>query len=259
VNPGAEAQKDAALAARLAEAAGALLLDVRGQAAGAEEESAADLGRRGDRASNSFLLGQLAAERPGDAVLSEEAEDDRIRLQAARVWIIDPLDGTREFTLPGRRGWAVHVALWEAGGAGITAAAVALPATGELFTSDPPPPVRSSGSRPRPLILVSDSRPPAFAPSVAAQVGAEVAALGSAGAKTMAVVRGDADAYLHAGGQWEWDSAAPVGVAQAARLHASRLDGSPLRYNQARPYLPDLLVTTPELAGPLLAALAPYR
>jgi 3'(2'), 5'-bisphosphate nucleotidase len=258
VNPGPEAQRDAGLAARLAEAAGALLLDVR-QAGRADEESAADLGRRGDQASNSFLLGQLAAERPGDAVLSEEAEDDRIRLQASRVWIIDPLDGTREFALPGRPDWAVHVALWEAGGAGITAAAVALPASGELFTSDPPPPVRSAGRRTRPLILVSDSRPPAFAAGVADQVGADVASLGSAGAKTMAVVRGDADGYLHAGGQWEWDSAAPVGVAQAAGLHASRLDGSPLRYNQPHPYLPDLLVATPDMAGPLLAALAPYR
>jgi 3'(2'), 5'-bisphosphate nucleotidase len=268
VSPGPEVNPDAVLAARLAQAAGALLLDVRraGPSEGTpidggrtEGERGAELGRRGDQASNSFLLGQLAAERPGDAVLSEEAEDDRIRLQASRVWIIDPLDGTREFALPGRQDWAVHVALWAAGGAGITAAAVALPATGELFTSDPPPPARPAASRSRPLMLVSDSRPPAWAADVAARVGADVASLGSAGAKTMAVVRGDADAYVHAGGQWEWDSAAPVGVAQAAGLHTSRLDGSPLRYNQPHPYLPDLLVTTPDLAGPLLAALAPYR
>jgi 3'(2'), 5'-bisphosphate nucleotidase len=277
---------DAALAARLAAAAGAVLLEVRraGTASGAE---GADLGRRGDRESNAFLLGQLAAERPGDAVLSEEAEDDQARLRAARVWIIDPLDGTREFALPGRPDWAVHVALWERDRDGISAAAVALPATGELFSSDPGPPARparpsagssaltaasAAGSPPptpptpagsptpaRPLVLVSDSRPPAFAPAVAEQVGADVASLGSAGAKTMAVVRGDADAYLHAGGQWEWDSAAPVGVALAAGLHASRLDGSPLRYNQPRPYVPDLLVCIPDLAGPLLAALEPYR
>jgi 3'(2'), 5'-bisphosphate nucleotidase len=245
---------DAGLAARLAQAAGQLLLQVR-----SADPRAEDLGRRGDQASNSFLLAQLAAERPGDAVLSEESEDDRVRLGASRVWIIDPLDGTREFAMPGRGDWAVHVALWEASGAGLTAAAVALPATGDLFASDPPPPARPAGSRTSPRILVSDSRPPAFAAAVAEQVGAEVTSMGSAGAKTMAVVRGDADAYLHSGGQWEWDSAAPVGVALAAGLHASRLDGSPLLYNQPHPYVPDLLVSTPDLAGPLLAALAPHR
>lgn len=257
---------DAALAARLARAAGALLLEVRG--GDPTDSTAAERGQRGDRASNAFLLAQLAVERPGDAVLSEEADDDLARLQAARVWIIDPLDGTREFSMPGRQDWAVHVALWERQrgrerAAGITAAAVALPATGELFASDPaPPPAGShepSRARARPLVLVSDSRPPAFAADVAEQVGADVAPLGSAGAKTMAVVRGDADAYVHAGGQWEWDSAAPVGVALAAGLHASRLDGSPLTYNQPRPYVPDLVVCTPGLAAPLLAALAPYR
>jgi 3'(2'), 5'-bisphosphate nucleotidase len=249
---------DAALAARLATAAGALLLEVRD--AGQSVGEPADVGRRGDQVSNAFLLGQLAAERPEDAVLSEEADDNLARLQASRVWIIDPLDGTREFALPGRQDWAVHVALWERGRDGITAAAVALPATGEVFASDPAPPGRRpADTRPRPRLLVSDSRPPAFAASVAEQVGADLASLGSAGAKTMAVVRGDADAYVHSGGQWEWDSAAPVGVAQAAGLHASRLDGSPLRYNQPRPYMPDLVVCTPDLAGPVLAALAPYR
>ncbi len=256
---------DAALAARLAEAAGALLLEVR--QAGPTEGEAADLGPRGDRISNAFLLDRLAAERPDDAVLSEEADDDLARLEAARVWIIDPLDGTREFAMPGRQDWAVHVALWERGTEDITAAAVALPATGEVWASDPAPPARlaagspapePAGTRRRPIMLVSDSRPPAFAATVAERVGADVASLGSAGAKTMAVVRGDADAYVHAGGQWEWDSAAPVGVARAAGLHASRLDGAPLRYNQSRPYVPDLVVCTPDLAGPLLAALAPY-
>ncbi len=257
---------DAALAARVATAAGALLLEVR--EAGRAGDEPADLGGRGDQRSNAFLLGRLAAERPEDAVLSEEADDDLARLQAARVWIIDPLDGTREFALPGRQDWAVHVALWERGRGDITAAAVALPATGEVFASDPAPPARrpagsgdgeAAGSRRRPLMLVSDSRPPAFAAVVAEQIGADVASLGSAGAKSMAVVRGDADAYVHSGGQWEWDSAAPVGVARAAGLHASRLDGTPLRYNQPRPYVPDLVICTPELAGPLLAALAPYR
>ena len=179
--------------------------------------------------SNAFLLDRLAAERPGDAVLSEEAEDDLARLQAARVWIIDPLDGTREFAMPGRQDWAVHVALWEAG------------RRHHRRRGGPPRDRRGlrqrSGASPRRpaagpgagrCMLVSDSRPPAFAAGVAEQVGADVASMGSAGAKTMAVVRGDADAYVHAGGQWEWDSAAPVGVALAAGLHASRLDGSPL-------------------------------
>jgi 3'(2'), 5'-bisphosphate nucleotidase len=246
---------DARLAAELAEAAGTLLLEVR---AAGDHDDPADLGRRGDRTSNSFLLDQLAAERPHDAVLSEESEDDRLRLEAGRVWIIDPLDGTREFSMAGRDDWAVHVGLWESG-AGIIAAAVALPAAAELFASDPAPPAPPARVRARPLILVSDSRPPAFSAAVAEQVGADVAAMGSAGAKAMAVVRGDADAYLHSGGQWEWDSAAPVGVARAAGLHTSRLDGSPLVYNQPHPYLPDLLVCRPDLAGPLLAALVPYR
>lgn len=245
---------DARLAAELAEAAGTLLLEVRGAG---DHHDPADLGRRGDRASNSFLLDLLAAERPHDAVLSEESEDNRLRLEAGRVWIIDPLDGTREFSMRGRDDWAVHVGLWESG-AGIIAAAVALPAAAEVFASDPAPPAPPTRARSRPLILVSDSRPPAFAAAVAEQVGADVASMGSAGAKAMAVVRGDADAYLHAGGQWEWDSAAPVGVARAAGLHTSRLDGSPLLYNQPHPYLPDLLVCAPDLAGPLLAALAPY-
>jgi 3'(2'), 5'-bisphosphate nucleotidase len=237
---------DAGLAAELADAAGALLRDIR--AAGAD-------GTRGDREANQLLLEGLAAARPGDAVLSEESPDDRTRLSRDRVWIIDPLDGTREFGLPGRDDWAVHVALWTAQYAGIGAAAVALPARRELYVSEQPVP---SPGRPggRPLrFVVSDSRPPAFAPSLGAALGAEVVPMGSAGAKAMAVLRGDADAYVHAGGQWEWDSAAPVGVALASGVHASRLDGSPLRYNQPHPYLPDLVLCQPWLAGRLLAAL----
>jgi 3'(2'), 5'-bisphosphate nucleotidase len=239
---------DAGLAADLAQAAGELLLSIRAQGAD---------GKRGDLESNEFLLARLAEARPDDAVLSEESTDNPARLAAARVWIIDPLDGTREFAMPGRHDWAVHVALWQAG-AGIVAAAVAMPATGEVFATDPPPgPPAATPGRPR--LLVSDSRPPAWAPDVAAVVGGDVAAMGSAGAKAMAVVRGDAEGYLHAGGQWEWDSAAPVGVAQAAGLHTSRIDGSPLVYNQPHPYLPDLLICRPYLAEPLLTALRPYR
>jgi 3'(2'), 5'-bisphosphate nucleotidase len=239
---------DARLAAELAEAAGSLLLEIRGGQSN---------GARGDRESNLLLLRGLATKRPGDAVLSEESPDDPVRLQSDRVWIIDPLDGTREFGLAGRDDWAVHVALWEAG-AGIPAAAVALPARGEVYSTDRPDPAPARQDERRLRIVVSDTRPPAFAGPMAAALDAEVIPMGSAGAKAMAVVRGDVDAYVHAGGQWEWDSAAPVGVALAGGLHASRIDGSPLLYNQPRPYLPDLVVCQPWLAQSLLAALVEY-
>ncbi len=245
---------DARLAAALADQAGQLLVQIRsGQFADAKERGIA-----GDRQSNSFLMAELAATRPGDAVLSEEEADDPVRLDANRVWIIDPLDGTREYSMGDRDDWAVHVGLWESG-RGMTSCAVSLPALGLVFATDDPSPPHSVGSpRSRPLILVSDSRPPAFAAPVAEQVGGDVAPMGSAGAKAMAVLRGEADAYLHAGGQWEWDSAAPVGVLQAAGFHASRIDGSPLLYNQPHPYLPDLLICRPDLARPLLSAIAEF-
>jgi 3'(2'), 5'-bisphosphate nucleotidase len=246
-----EATGDANLAADLARRAGELLLRIRAERAA---DGPRALGRAGDHGSNDFLLGRLAELRPGDAVLSEESADSPARLTAERVWIIDPLDGTREFTMPGRDDWAVHVAL-HTQGRGITAAAVAMPALGEVrSTADPTP--ASTSSRTRPRIVVSDSRPPGFAGPVADALGAELVPMGSAGAKAMAVVRGDADAYVHAGGQWEWDSAAPVGVAVAAGLRACRIDGSPLRYNQPRPYLPDLVICRPELADDILAAIA---
>jgi 3'(2'), 5'-bisphosphate nucleotidase len=238
---------DARLAARLAEQAGALLLELR-----CGDLRGRPLSDAGDAASNRLLLRELAAHRPGDAVLSEESADDPARLGAERVWIVDPLDGSREFGLPGRTDWAVHVALWQ-DGQGITAAAVAQPDLGAVYASDDGRPAVAPRRR---VVLVSDTRPPAFATTVATAVGAAVQPMGSAGAKAMAVVRGDAAAYLHAGGQWEWDSAAPVGVARTAGLHASRIDGTPLRYNQAHPYLPDLLICTPDLAVPLLAAIA---
>lgn len=242
---------DARFAAELAERAGRLLVELR-----AGNADSAGLGRRGDLLSNAFLTEQLTAHRPDDAVLSEEAADDKARLDAKRVWIIDPLDGTREFAIPGRTDWAVHVALWEAG-AGVTAAAVALPALGVGYaTDDRLDPPRGTGERLR--ILVSDSRPPGFAGAVAAEVGGELVPMGSAGAKAMTVVRGEADAYLHAGGQWEWDSAAPVGVALAAGLHAARIDGAPARFNAPHPYLPDLLICRPELADKLVSAVAAH-
>jgi 3'(2'), 5'-bisphosphate nucleotidase len=240
---------DVELAADLAERAGQLLLSLRASSG----LSGKELGKRGDHDANELLLAGLAVERPDDAVLSEESVDSPARLSADRVWIIDPLDGTREYGMPGRDDWAVHVALWTRGSE-ITAAAVAQPSLGTVYTS-------GSGSVARepnepPVFLVSDSRPPAFAAPVAESLGGRLQPMGSAGAKAMAVLRGDADAYLHAGGQWEWDSAAPVGVVLAAGLHASRVDGSPLVYNSEHPYLPDLLICRPELAEPLLAAIA---
>lgn len=241
---------DAELAAELAEQAGALLLDLRREIGTVDP---VELGNRGDQLANTFLLDRLASARPDDAVLSEESADDLTRLDAERVWIIDPLDGTREYSRAGRRDWAVHVALWQRG-RGITAAAVAQPALGAVYRSDrAESPVASRG---RMRLLVSDTRPPAFADDLAEEIGAELVPMGSAGAKAMAVLRGDADAYVHAGGQFEWDSAAPVGVVLAAGLHASRIDGAGLRYNQPDPYLPDLLISRPDVAETILEALA---
>ena len=207
----------------------------------------------GDRQAHELLVGDLAAARPADAVLSEEGTDDTSRLDAERVWVIDPLDGTREYSEPGRTDWAVHVALVV--DERPVAGAVALPALGlTLSTADPPRLAVSRLGPPR--LVVSRSRPPKQSEDVAAALGAEVVPLGSAGAKAMAVVGGDADVYVHAGGQYEWDSCAPAAVAAAAGCAVSRLDGTDLRYNQPNPYLPDLVICRPELAGSVLAALA---
>jgi 3'(2'), 5'-bisphosphate nucleotidase len=239
---------DHRLALQLAQGAGALLLDVR---AGAE---GTDVGAEGDRRSHEWLCARLASERPGDDVLSEEGRHEEratTRRGARRVWVIDPLDGTREFS-EGRTDFAVHVALVESGD--LTAGAVALPGEGLAFGTAAPPSLAPLPHR-RLRLLVSRTRPPAEAAVVAQALGAEVIPMGSAGAKTMAIVRGEADVYLHAGGQYEWDSAAPVAVARAAGLHASRLDGSRLAYDQPDPWLPDLLVCRPELTEQILAAL----
>ena len=236
---------DTAFARHLATETGALLLAIRQSA-----PDAASRREQGDRAAQDFLAHQLARYRPRDPVLSEEAADDMARLDSGRVWIVDPLDGTREFGEQGRTDWAVHVALWERGA--LTAAAVALPALGRTETTDAPPaPLARTG----PLRLaVSRSRPPEQVDRLAAALDAEIVPMGSAGAKAMAVARGEVDAYAHAGGQYEWDSAAPVAVARAADLHASRLHGTPLVYNQRDPYLPDLLICRPDLAGAVLGA-----
>ncbi|CAN5449280.1 3'(2'),5'-bisphosphate nucleotidase CysQ [soil metagenome] len=252
-------QTDAELAADLAEDAGRLLLAVRDEVG---FDYPWELGDAGDSRANTLLQRRLRAERPGDAVLSEEAHDDLVRLRSDRVWIIDPVDGTREFSMPGREDWAVHVALWQRVGGPhgeITDAAVALPARGEVYRSDT---VTAGGSlhSGRPIrITASSSRPPAVLYRIAEQMDFEMVRIGSAGAKAMAVVRGDADAYIHAGGQWEWDNAAPAGVVLAAGLHASRLDGSTMIYNRPDPYLPDLLMCRMDLAEVLLGAIGLAR
>jgi 3'(2'), 5'-bisphosphate nucleotidase len=240
---------DDRLATELAVRAGQLLLELR---AGGGDPG--DLRKAGDRLSHEFLAAELAARRPGDAVLSEEGKDDPARLAADRVWIVDPLDGTREFGEPGRTDWAVHVALWERGA--LTAGAVALPAQGQvLATTAPPamPPPREAG---KPLrVVVSRTRPPAFLDRLGEGMSVTLVPLGSAGAKAAAVMLGEADAYIHAGGQYEWDSAAPAAVALAAGFHASRLDGAALQYNQPDPVLPDILMCPVVLAESLLEAI----
>ncbi len=225
----------------------------RGEAFEADEPEGKALGQAGDRAADDLILGRLASERPADKVLSEESVDDPARLDADRVWIIDPLDGSREFGMPGRTDWAVHVGLWQRG-RGITDAAVALPGLDRVIGTRDTRTPRPAGAAL--TAVVSDSRPPAFLADLCEVLGMQTRSMGSAGAKTMAVVRGEADAYVHAGGQWEWDSAAPVGVALALGLHASRIDGSPLVYNEPKPYLPDLVICRPELAEPILSGIA---
>jgi 3'(2'), 5'-bisphosphate nucleotidase len=263
---------DHALARDLAAQAGRRLTGLRAQ--GGDPDV---LRKAGDRLSHEFLVAALAGRRPGDVVLSEEGADDPARLGARRVWIVDPLDGTREFGEPGRTDWAVHVALWErrdASDAGdLTAGAVALPAQGQvLSTLDAQPaqcdiePVISgamshrAGEPPavapgRIRIAVSRSRPPGFVRNISELIDAELVPLGSAGAKVAAVIRGEVDAYVHGGGFYEWDTAAPVAVARAAGLHASRIDGSALAYNQPDLLMPDILVCRPALAGILLQAI----
>jgi 3'(2'), 5'-bisphosphate nucleotidase len=245
---------DHVLARDLADQAGRRLLELR--AGGGEPDL---LRRAGDRLSHEFLAAELAARRPGDVVLSEEAADDKARLTADRVWIVDPLDGTREFGEPGRTDWAVHVALWErAADGGLTAGAVALPAQGRVLSTGTEIPSHLGGhpAGNRPVrIVVSRSRAPRFVLDISDLIDAELVPLGSAGAKVAAVVSGEADAYVHGGGFYEWDTAAPVAVARAAGIHASRIDGSPLLYNQVDLLLPDILVCRPALAGTLLQAI----
>ncbi len=233
----------------MADGASRLLLDLRAALRSAPPEV---LRAEGDRRAHLWILDALHAARPGDVVLSEEGDlADPARVGAARVWIVDPLDGTREFGEPGRGDWAVHVALWERGR--LTAAAVTLPGEGLRFTTaDLPAPPAPAGGRPRRLVA-SRTRRSTAVDRLAARLGAEVVPMGSAGAKAMAVVRGAADAYAHAGGLREWDVAAPAAVAAGAGLHVSHLDGTPLAFNQADPVVGDLLICRPELAAAALS------
>jgi 3'(2'), 5'-bisphosphate nucleotidase len=240
---------DDELARELAQEAGQRLLKLRESWTGDDPKA---LGKAGDRLSQVFLAEQLTARRPDDAVLSEEALDDPARLSADRVWIVDPLDGTREYG-EGRTDWAVHVALWERGD--LTAGAVALPGQGVTLSTagELPKPPDSAAAPIR--IVVSRSRPPAFVTEVAAKLGADLVPLGSAGAKVSAVMFGEVDAYVHGGGFYEWDTAAPAAVARAAGFHVSRIDGSPVGYNSADPMMADILVCPPILAGAILEAI----
>ena len=249
---------DAAVARALANAAGDELLRIREDAALAGRE----LKAAGDAGAQRVLAARLAELRPDDAVLSEEAADSPARLAADRVWIVDPLDGTREYSERPRTDWAVHVALWVRGE--LVAGAVALPARGVTYGTDEPPAVAPATGGPLRL-AVSRSRPPEFVGTLVEALGAELVPMGSAGVKCASVWTGEADAYVHAGGQYEWDSAAPVAVARAAGLHASRVDGAPLEYNRPDPLLPDLVVCRPDLAERVLgvtralAAVTPRR
>jgi 3'(2'), 5'-bisphosphate nucleotidase len=255
--------QDHELARDLAAAAGQRLLALRSEDPGVDPAS---LRKAGDLSSHEFICAELARLRPDDAVLSEEGKDNPARLTADRVWIVDPLDGTREYGEPGRSDWAVHIALWAGGD--LAAGAVALPAQGKVLSTAEPVPHTHGGTTPldptaaraapaRPLrVLVSRTRPPEFVKAMANRLGAVLVPMGSAGAKAAAVITGEADVYVHAGGQYEWDSAAPVAVAQAAGLHASRIDGSPLRYNQADPFVPDILISPAAIAPRLLEVIA---
>lgn len=248
-------ETDAALAARLATQAGRVLLEVRSQLfeRGAAPWQVMDTG---DMAGQRFLAQALHEHRPDDAVLSEEAGEDPRRATAERVWIIDPLDGTNEYGERGRNDWAVHVALWERGE--LTAGAVALPAHGVTFCTDPAPALPPS-TRQRPRLITSRNRAPYAAVLVAEALDCDAVRLGSAGAKAMAIVVGEADVYVHDGGMYQWDSAAPAAVAAAAGLHVTRIDGSPLVYNERDPWLPDFVVCRPELADAVLDAIRSGR
>ena len=245
------AETDAQLANRLAEEAGAVLVDLR-ESMWRDGADAWDVMDHGDATSHHFIANELRHHRPDDAVLDEEGVEDPRRFTSDRVWIIDPLDGTREFGEAGRHDWAVHVALWDRDH--FVAGAVSLPALDLVLSTDPAPPPPAV-ERERPRLITSRHRAPYAAVIVANALGCDAVRLGSAGAKAMAVVMGEADLYNHDGGMYQWDSAAPAAVALAAGLHVSRLDGTPIVYNARDPWLPDLIICRPELADAVLDAL----
>jgi 3'(2'), 5'-bisphosphate nucleotidase len=237
---------DHLLARHLAAQARDLLVDLRRTGA-----SGPDLGAEGDRRAHSLLVESLRRHRPGDAVLSEENTEAVTSPRAGRLWIVDPLDGTREYC-DRRDDWAVHVALADRGQ--LVAGAVAL-FTGDVHDTASPSPLPPPPPRDRPRVVVSRSHRPPLVDALASVLDVDLVPVGSAGVKTVLVCTGRADAYVHDGGQWEWDSAAPVAVARAAGVHASRIDGAPLTYGNERPYVKDLLICRPELAPGLLEAL----
>ena len=239
---------DHALAARLADETGRLLLDLLNDPAGPKGWG---LEMAGDRQAHEFLVEELRRHRPGDAVLSEEGHDDRRRLDAERVWILDPLDGSSDFGISGA--WSVHVALCQRGVP--VAGAVAVPAWDTTFATDPAPrPTMCRVGRRR--VVVARSRGHIDGNRLS-RLGVEVLTMGSAGVKAMTVVRGEMDAYVHGGGLYEWDTCAPAAVAQAAGLHVCSADGSPLRFNNPRPHTPGLVICRPDFADELLEVLAP--
>ena len=238
---------------QIADEAGRLLIDLRRSVPQSADERW--LRDQGDARSHRMIMDRLAELRPDDAILSEEGKDDQERLRHRRVWVVDPLDGTREYGEPPRDDWAVHIALCIDGLP--VAGSVALPAQGRVLSTATAFLDAPTGRVPLRMVA-SRTRAPAIVTEVAEALNAELVYMGSAGAKAMAVVSGEADVYLHAGGQYEWDSAAPVAVAMAAGLHCSRIDGSPLVYNQANPYLPDLLICNRSIAREVLALVAAH-
>lgn len=243
-----QGMSDADLATVLAQHTGVLLVQHREQLIERGNVSVWQLKDSGDMLAHHFLLDAFRALRPADSVLSEEGHDDRTRVHANRVWIVDPLDGTNEYG-EGRADWAVHIALWEDNA--LTAGAVSLPSIDTVFSTDPAPVVPpKEGHKPR--LVTSRNRAPYAAILVAENMDCDAFRLGSAGAKAMSIIMGEADIYVHDGGMHQWDTAAPAAVALAAGLHASRLDGSPLEYNDADTWLPDFFMCRPEYTDEIL-------
>ena len=238
---------DHQLAAQLASEAGELLVELRAELGGQKLAPFA-VGARGDAAAHDFIVDALQLHRPDDMVLSEESMDDRRRLERDRVWIVDPLDGTREFSTPGRTDWAVHVALVIDGAP--AAAAVALPAQSITLATEPAPPIPAAANPPR--VITSRSRPGRLSRHIADAIGASIVQMGSAGAKAAAVIRGEAEVYAHASGLHEWDLCAPAAVAAAAGLHVSDLSGAELRFNQSDTYVSDFVICHPDYASDVI-------